>query len=477
MVILSLQHNPSTMKELRFFLIASAVVLFSCQSLAQPTWDAGEGTTLYELDLVTGVNLPWEILWGPDDHIWATLRSGQVIRINPETGSYTEILDIEVTDDGDGEPGLLGMAMHPDWDNTPQVYLVYNEGPWWNASETLAVYDWNGSELVNPDVLLEMDAGGIHNGSRLLVTMDDKLLMTTGDIGSSSNSQNLNNNMGKVLRLNLDGSIPDDNPTPGSYIYSFGHRNAQGICYGPNGTIFSSEHGQNQDDELNIIEPDRNYGWPTVQGMCNTSNENTFCDENNVKEPIYTWSPCVAVNGIEYYDHPGIPEWQNSLLLAVLGGLGGQYERLSVMHLNAEGTAVDEEEEFFSSFNQRIRDICINPNTGSVYVAFNGPSYPGSGPNTIKEFTPVQPTGIAESSSKAFMNIFPNPASNNSRIEFSDSLIGSLMTIFDQQGKEVGNWTIQTNSMAIGTLNLSAGQYYVRAVAHGQTFSKSLIIK
>ncbi|MDE0722837.1 MAG: PQQ-dependent sugar dehydrogenase [Flavobacteriales bacterium] len=95
--------------------------LSSTNSIAQDTWDI-EGTILTEYDLVTGIQLPWEILWGPDDMIWATTRPGDVFRINPETGGYTNVLNLTVYGNGGSEPGLLGMAMHPEWENTPKVY-------------------------------------------------------------------------------------------------------------------------------------------------------------------------------------------------------------------------------------------------------------------------------------------------------------------------------------------------------------------
>ena len=136
---------------------------------------------------------------------------------------------------------------------------------------------------MNEEVLLSLPAAGIHNGSRLLVLPDNTLLMSTGDKGDGgSSSQNFNSLNGKILRLNLDGSIPADNPTAGSYVYSMGHRNPQGLAMGPNGLIYSSEHGQSNNDEVNIIQPGRNYGWPNVEGVCNTSSENSFCVANNV---------------------------------------------------------------------------------------------------------------------------------------------------------------------------------------------------
>ena len=116
----------------------------------------------------------------------------------------------------------------------------------------------------------------------------------------------------------------------------------------------------------------------------------TFCETNNVPEPLRTWSPCAAVNDVIYYDHPAIPEWQGSVLMAVLGGfqdpVGG---RLNVLHMSDDGLTLESDEYFFDEFNQRIRDVAVNPYTGAMYLALNGPSYTGNGPNLIKEFRPT----------------------------------------------------------------------------------------
>ena len=187
-----------------------ALLVFTISSISQTTWEVGN-TTLTEYDLVTGVQIPWEILWGPDDHIWMTSRKGEVMRIEPETGNYNVVLERNVISNGSGEPGMLGMAMHPDWENSPKVYVVYCTGSAFNGDEHLSVFDWDGTSLVNEEILLTIQAGGIHNGSRLLVLPDNTLLMTAGDIGSSSLAQLEGSLQGKTLRLNLDGSVPDDN--------------------------------------------------------------------------------------------------------------------------------------------------------------------------------------------------------------------------------------------------------------------------
>ena len=229
--------------------------------------------------------------------------------------------------------------------------------------------------------MLENIAGGpIHNGTRLLLLPDNTLLITTGDGGNSSLSQNMNSMSGKTLRMNLDGTIPTDNPDPMSYIWSSGHRNSQGLCNGPNGLIYSSEHGQQNSDEFNIIEKGRNYGWPNVEGACNTNSEMAFCNAFNVREPLTEYSPCIAVNGIEYYNHPAIPEFENSVLMAVLGGIPTVAQRLTQLKMSDDGLSIVEQNNFLTNLG-RLRDLCVNPHDGSIYVATNGSSYPGFGPN------------------------------------------------------------------------------------------------
>ncbi|MEN9347476.1 MAG: hypothetical protein RLZZ77_987, partial [Bacteroidota bacterium] len=430
--------------------IVTAFAAFSTLIGAQAqTWQVGN-TTLTESDLVTGLTLPWEILWGPDDYIWCTTRPGLLLRIDPATGNYVTVLNKStvVPNDGDGEPGMLGMALHPDFLNTPTVYVVYNYMQGNNVKERLSAFTWDGSALVNEVTLIDAIGGNyIHNGSRLLITPDQKILMTTGDTGDSGvSSQNITSLNGKTLRINLDGSIPSDNPDPASYVWSYGHRNGQGLCIGPNGIIYESEHGQSNSDELNIIEPNRNYGWPTVQGACNTTAEQTYCAANNVKEPLLEWSPCRAVNGLEYYNHPAVPEWNNCILMAVLGGLSSNYERMSVIHLSADGltaTSVDAEDTYFQSFNRRIRDLCVNPNTGELYVAFNGAQYPGSGPNAIKKFSNLEYLGIQNNGAKGQnIALFPNPIEDTARLEFTSSFLGSTCQVFSFSGQLMGEFKV-----------------------------------
>jgi hypothetical protein len=352
------------------------------------------------------------------------------------------------------------------------------------VKERLSSFDWNGTALINETYLIDNIAGNqIHNGSRLLISPDGKIMMTTGDTGTGGAlAQDLTSKNGKVLRINLDGTVPADNPDSTSYVWSFGHRNGQGLCYGPTGILYESEHGQNNSDELNIIESERNYGWPSVEGACNTTSEQTYCEANNVMEPIMEWSPCVAVNGLEYYNHPAIPEWQNCLIMGVMGGLNGtsgQNDRVSILHLSEDGLSIISEDKLFSSLNQRFRDVCINPYTGALYVALNGTQYPGTAPNKIIMFAPQENTSnvVSKPAGGQSMQLFPNPAENSITIETTSSLLVSDLQVFNNEGKNVLTIKIQTEKQQIDISALAAGSYWTSASSALGTVTRTFIKK
>ena len=453
-------------------------------ALAQPTWDVGE-TVLNEYDLVSGVNIPWELTWGPDDMLWCTTREGDVLRIDPASGAYETVLSLNVNDSG-VEPGLLGMALHPNFESEPLVYLAYTAQTFANGNhERLSVFYWDGTSLGNEQILHIVGAAGIHNGSRLLVLPDNTLLMSTGDMGDGGvSSQNDNSDNGKILRFNLDGSVPADNPDPSSYVYTKGHRNSQGLCVSPNGVIYSSEHGQYNSDEFNILEAGRNYGWPNVEGACdgvcdwcNAGAEESFCETNNVPEPLKTWSPCAAVNDIIYYDHPAIPEWQGSVLMAVLGGfsspVGG---RLEVLHMSEDGLTLEGSEMFFTEFNQRMRDVAVNPYTGAIYLALNGPSYTGNGPNLIKEFRPAATDGVTEWKDERGLDIYPNPAVDQVQFRVSEAWVGQTYQVMDLQGRVWAQGQLQS-SQTMDVTSWPAATYLLHAQSEGVHMTRVLHVQ
>jgi glucose/arabinose dehydrogenase len=323
--------------------------------------DSPGTVSLKDSVIVSGLNHPWEILWGPDDHIWMTERNGRVSRVNPTTGIVTPLLTISEVE-SISEGGLLGMVLHPSFTSTPHVYVVYNYD---NSSgqyrEKIVRYSFNGTSLTNPIIILDnILASNIHNGSRMLI-INDKLFVTTGDASNQSLSQNPASLNGKILRLNLDGSVPSDNPVPGNPYWTLGHRNPQGLVYA-NNILYSSEHGPANDDEINIIEKGRNYGWPDVQGLCDNINEQSICATLNVKEPIKAWTPTIAACGLEFYNSDLIPQWKNSLLLVTLKNTRLYQVKLDNTFLSVTGTT-----EYFDGKYGRLRDLCISP-AGRVYL-------------------------------------------------------------------------------------------------------------
>ncbi len=434
--------------------------LFALSAQAQDTFTIGN-TTLYATDLVTDSQIPWELVWGGDDMLWCSERKGRVIRIDPVTGDYTTVLDLNVTFNGQGEPGLLGMLQHPNFPEDPRVWLAYCDGQF-SVSEHLSVFEWNGTELVNEQELISLPGAQIHNGSRLLWMSDNTILMTTGDAGDTGNSQDLESLNGKILRLNPDGSIPEDNPFgPDSYIYTWGNRNPQGICEGPDGNIYTSEHGQNSDDEFNLVEAGRNYGWPDVQGACNSPSEQNFCAEWNVMEPLEAWTPCIALNGLEYYTHEAIPEFQGKILMSVLGGFNDPFPgRLIAIELSEDGMEVEGQEAFFASYGQRIRDIAVNPYSGNFYLAFNGTQYPGAPPNIIKEFSTSDPAGIPSPVVEPVL-LRPIPAQGVVDISVTEGAVGGPLVVRDMTGRIVMEGQVPSLRFQLDIEGWSAGRYNV----------------
>ena len=314
--------------------------------------------------LTSGLDTPWELAWGPDDTIWVTERAGAIHRVDPANGNATEVGRVEVTEVG--ESGLMGMAFHPDFHAQPFVYLAHSFDIGNEIRNRLVRMRFNGVALEAAEALLDDIPGDrIHNGSRLSIGRDGFLYMTTGDAGRPNLSQDLNSVAGKVLRLTLDGQPAPGNPF-GTAIYSYGHRNAQGLVFHPEtNDLYLTEHGPADNDEVNRVEIGRNYGWPNVRGFCDNDvrPEDDFCERNRVAEPVATWTPTVAPCGADFYNADLIPGWKGSFLFTTLRG-----ESLVRLTLSPDGSrAVDEELLFEGEFG-RLRDVLVGPN-GQIYLA------------------------------------------------------------------------------------------------------------
>jgi len=427
--------------------------------------------------IITGLDIPWEIQWGPDNHIWTTERFGRVSRIDPETGGQDVILDISDFIYQSGESGLLGLVLHPDFENEPYVYMAYTYKPSGNILERIVRYEYDGETLSDEFILIDNIQGNTtHDGCRLIILPDNTLLITTGDAQNQTAAQDLENLSGKILRLNLEGSVPADNPFAGNPVYSYGHRNAQGLYLALNGLIYSSEHGPSTDDELNIIEPGRNYGWPDVHGFCDLPDEQDFCNENNVYEPLAAWTPTIATSDIIYFDHLSIPEWQNKILLTTL-----KNKRLYVLELDEDGEQVIGEEQYFNNWWGRLRDVCMAPD-GAIYLATNGPDWGNSDPFThsiIKIWNPEY-VSIDEpkNNDTNLMRIFPNPAKDYLNVSISGDRIGQQIKIYSSDGKLVLQQLLDHTTIHLPLKSLGPGLFLISIEKDRKVlFSKKFFIQ
>ena len=293
-----------------------------------------------------------------------TERIGKISKIDPLNGNT--VFSYSITDVvSQGEGGLLGMVHHPDFINNGQFFVVYNYNKNGIYTEKVVRFTYSNNAVSNPVTIIDnIPAAGIHNGSRLVISNESspKLYISTGDANATANVQDRNSLSGKILRLNLDGSVPSDNPTPGNPLWTLGHRNPQGLIM-VNNILYSSEHGPNTEDEINIIEKGRNYGWPNVTGPCDYPDEISFCTPNNVKIP--TWSTgtvTLATCGLDYYNADRIPTWKNSLLLVTL-----KDATLYQLQLSANGQTITGSKQYFRNSWGRLRDVCVSP-AGRVYI-------------------------------------------------------------------------------------------------------------
>jgi len=374
------------MKQIVFAIVLACCSLFT---FGQTTYML-DSTELTSRVVTDSLDIPWEIIWGPDDHIWMTERFGRVSRIDPETGEQFVLLNMSSDVYERSETGMLGMVLHPDFENYPHVFIAYTYLDGASILERVVRFDYNNDTLIPADTLIENILGNTtHVGCRLIILPDNTMLMSTGDAQKQALPLDKTSVVGKILRLNLDGSIPADNPDPKSLVWSYGHRNAQGIWLAPNGIIYSSEHGPTTDDELNILKADGNFGWPTVTGFCDSPPENVYCNNNTVEEPLVAWTPTIAPSDIIWYDHPSIPEFKDKLLMTVL-----KDKSLIAFGFNAKGDSVTSENKYLKGKLNRLRDICVSPN-GNIYLATNGAKWRNENPFTHT---------IVELSNKSFVS-------------------------------------------------------------------------
>nr|MBP7213551.1 PQQ-dependent sugar dehydrogenase [Anaerolineaceae bacterium] len=216
--------------------------------------------------LVLNLNSPWEIAFLPDGTILITERGGNLIVLDGNEESRISIADVYEQ----GESGLLGLAVHPNFDKNRLIYLYLSYATSAGIRNRVESYQFTDEQISDKQILIDdIPGAGNHDGGRIEFGPDGLLYITTGDAQNPDSAQDINSLSGKILRLNDDGSIPSDNPF-NNMVYSYGHRNPQGLAWDEEGRLWSTEHGPSGFgtgyDELNLIEMGGNYGWPVIQG-------------------------------------------------------------------------------------------------------------------------------------------------------------------------------------------------------------------
>lgn len=323
----------------------------------------------YEI-IVPDLNIPWGFVFLPDNSILITEKSGELIHYN--NGKKTSISGLpKIYVRGQG--GLLDIELHPDYKNNGWLYITYasTDGEGKGGNTTLMRAKIKNETLVDKEVLYKANPNskkGQHFGSRIEFDNDGYLYFTIGDRGNrDENPQDITRDCGKVYRLNDDGSIPKDNPFANepnakTAIYSYGHRNPQGMIKHPEtGEIWTHEHGPKGGDEINIISKGKNYGWPKITYGKNyigtTITEDTRLP--GMEQPLHYWTPSIAPSGMAFIASDIYGDWKGNLLV---GSLKFQYLDRCVIKNNT----VVKEEKILEGLG-RIRTIKQGPD-GYIYV-------------------------------------------------------------------------------------------------------------
>jgi glucose/arabinose dehydrogenase len=237
----------------------------------------GSGSAGPTKTIATDLDVPWGVAFLPDrDALVAERGTGRILRIPLAGGSKREVMRIPgVAGNEGGEGGLLGLAVAPTYRRDKWVYAYFTTA----TDNRIVRFKLGGA--VHP-ILTGLRRGGRHDGGRIAFGPDGKLYAGVGEVGDEKLAQDRSSLNGKILRLNPDGSVPRDNPFPGSLIWSYGHRNVQGLAWDGAGRLWATEFGQDWEDEVNLIRPGRNYGWPIVEGKGPT-------DGGRYVNPLVTW--------------------------------------------------------------------------------------------------------------------------------------------------------------------------------------------
>jgi len=368
---------------LRPFLLAAALsVSLTCVGAAQAQSEV-QRSALHDYRVVTvadGLEVPWSMAWLPNGDMLITERAGR-LRIVRDGKLLAQAVpgtpDVFTTG---GQAGLFDVLPHPDFANNQYLYLSFAKPQAERGASTTTVVRGRlvNDQLVDVEEIFEANASGAgHYGGRiafdengyLFVTLGDRMAPPNGDLAAHP-AQDRSNHHGVTVRLNDDGSVPSDNPYVGQSgmepaIWSYGHRSPQGLAFGADGTMWMSEHGPQGGDEINLIVPDKNYGWPVVGRGLNYGPGvpiHQSIAAEGMENPVHFWVPSIATSGLMVYTGSRFPAWNGNLFA---GGLAG--EQLARLTLDETGTKVIMEETLLPYIG-RIRDVRMGPD-GLIYVA------------------------------------------------------------------------------------------------------------
>ncbi len=342
--------------------------------------------------LTGSLSSPWGMVFLPDDRMLVTQKTGSMVIVSANGSISAPLAGLPAVATG-GQGGLLDVALDPDFTTAGSnwVYFSYEEAGAGGSGTAVSRgrLDLAGHRLVDvPSTPLfrqlpKISAAFGHFGSRLAFRSDKTLFITLGERQQGSPAQDLANHLGKVMRINRDGSFPSDNPNLGgsaaSGIWSYGHRNPQGAAIHPTtDELWLTEHGPNGGDELNLVRAGQNYGWPNVSYGCNEDGPNCELGGNGgvhaptYTEPVSRWpapgtpGPYIstAPSGMSFYTGSGFPEWQGNVFVAALRGA-------SLWRIVLNGAVEVSREQLFTSLGQRIRCVRQGPD-GWLYLLTDG---------------------------------------------------------------------------------------------------------
>lgn len=325
----------------------------SSPSAAVPADDGGFPGT--PTTLSTGWTIPWGTSWTPDaTHALITERdSFRVFKLTPD-GAKTQVGTVPQAVTTGGEGGVMGLAVDPDWPRSPHVYVMHTAA----EGNRIARMTYDGTRLSGYTVLLQgIRKNRYHNGGRLLFGPDGHLYATTGDAQSPALAQDRNSLNGKILRLTKDGRPAPGNPF-GNYAYSYGHRNPQGLAFDRNGRLWESELGNTSLDELNLIKPGANYGWPTCEGSCTTP---------GMTDPKKTWPVSQA-------SPSGITIVRNVIYMASMRG-----QRLWRIPIEGDTENAGTPTAYYTAAYGRLRTVTKTPDKDELWLSTTNADNMGNG--------------------------------------------------------------------------------------------------